>query len=326
MKFLQKFMLLAGMLVMSAVAHSTDMKYAEWCSRSGDCLPLSLAEAEFIRHDARGGWKSTGNWFAVTPADPAIPGLLDVCRFWIPWQTPPQHRFAAGEADCQLLATSFGTQALEGIVFQGFPILRPSVRSGENPCGENRHPVFRVTFGGDNTYRERLLTTPAEIATLEAAGWSRQPQPLFCAADSSGTYRWQEPVADEPVYPTVNTWEFRVEIVYPGNPVSTKVLVGSWEIDPTRGEVCLYPDCRPLDPAELGSQTVQEDRSFELAGLVGACDAWGWCPVVSRCDLNPGNGYREWRSCQELNRPEFWLWGRRVPAAGGPTRDSPTAG
>lgn len=310
MKFLQKFILLAGMLVMSAAVFATDstaLKYGEWCSRAGDCLPLSLTEAEFIRHDDdRAGWKSTGNWFQVMPADPAIPGLLDVCRFWIPWQTPPQHRFAVGEVGCELLATSLGTQALEGIVFQGFPILRQSARSDENPCGENRHPVYRVTSGGDATYQERLLTAPDAISALEASGWSRQPQPLFCAADSSGTYPWKEPAAEEPVYPTVNEWRIDLVIVRGELVGSTKHLIGQWSVDPTRGEVCSYYECRPLDPAVIASSEVQEARSF----VPYLCEVGGRCLLRSNCvDWRHGLfGYV--RACQP-NELEYWLWGRR---------------
>lgn len=324
MKFLQMLFFLVGMLVMSTATVAADgtVKYSEWCSRAGDCLPLSSVEIESVRKDERAGWKTTGNWFAVMPAEPPQADLVDVCRFWIPWQTPPQHLFAMGEVDCQRLGVSLGAQALEGVVFQGFPILRPAARSGENPCGEDRRPVYRVTFGGDKTYRERLLTAPDAIAALEAVGWSRQPQPLFCAADSSGTYRWQEPVADEPVYPTVNEWRYE-QIVIRGELVdSVKRLVGQWSVDQGRGEVCSFYQCRPLDSTELGGPLVQESRSFESAGT---CDENGWCPIVSRCELVTGTPYRVWQACQP-NEPTYWLWGRRAPAAGGPPRYSPSAG
>ncbi len=304
--------LLAGVLLAPAVfaADVTPVKYGEWCSRSGDCLPLSLAEAEFIRHDEdRAGWKSTGRWLSVHSPQAEVSGTVGVCRFFTSTAEQPFHWFGAEGRDCDFLQQ---LAAVRDLSFEGFAfrarLPNPNAPRWQNPCGSGV-PVFVLSMGGDATYRERLVWDPVLIDELRFNGWSLDPAPLFCAEDASSRWEYANvPPYEEPVYPTVNVWQYE-QIVIRGELVdSVKYLVGQWSVDQARGEVCSFYQCRPLDLAELASQLVQESRSFESAG---ACDESGWCPIVSRCELITGTPYRAWRACQP-NEPEYWLWGRRT--------------
>lgn len=320
MKFFCKVAwLVAGALFASAAfaVETAPMKYAEWCSRAGDCLPLSTKDTEssVIKHDDRAGWKSTGRWLSVHSPLAEVSGTVGICRAFSTF--PPFHWFGTEGGDCNHLK---GLATIRGLDYEGltFRAWLPNAHAPrwQNPCGSGV-PVFVLSTGGDATYRERLVWDPVLIDELRFSGWSFDPgAPLFCA--ESADSRWEYPNVppyEEPVYPTVNEWQYEDQIVYPGDRVFTKKLVGQWVVDPTTAEVCSYYECRPLDPAVIASSEVQENRSF----VPYACEAGGRCLLRSECE-NVLYGY--FHPCQP-NVMEYWMRGWRVvPASGLPSNFS----
>jgi hypothetical protein len=297
-----------GMFFASFGVLATDapLRNEERCSNgSGDCLVSSPKEGSILDTGIFGGFPKTGHWISVFSPETNAPGTVGICRIFTP--NPPFHWFGTEGRGCDDLAKLASDR---GYDFEGFAFRarmpNMSAPNWQNPCGSGV-PVFALSTGGDASYRERLVWDPKVINELRFNGWSFDLHtPLFCAED--GDARWEysnvPPPVEVPMY-TVNEWMFVPVIVYNQLIDSVKVLVGKWEVDPTRVEVCVNYLCRPFDVAGLMDDYIQNNMSFEV---IGSCRG-GWCQIRSQCEMWSRN-FAYFRPCVG-NEPEYFGWGRR---------------